>query len=480
MGASFNRLVSKGAIGGFTKPLVRPELVKLLKWSREDLCAAFERFSIQPSLSVRVDLFADALRLDSRSDEEVAFGILKTNRDKVDMLSVFAAMVFASDQSAISRISLLFSIFDLDSSGSVNGAEFFIGVRAVFHGLSLFFESISMLSKRDLEDISSDIFNRIDADKSGFITMGELVNYSYRSGDFNFILEPFPSKDQRIFEDLEEFPRESADAAVEKVNKLESALGLSPNGSSDHGAGKRRKGAGEHSGKIQQRAAKPPKEFSKAHTWFVYKVFVHLAGGGLEKVIRIEDLKRMIGDGDFISKIHTKVLSRVNQEFGSAVVQDLNKLVMHIEVFFHERHAVQKLDQLRQGSITLRAFFCVILSSLSEAEIESCLAWCQKFRAQDVLKEVMGNGQTQSLPTDDLRAIFKAMDTDGNGMLAADELVTAGGLDIADAENLLRRLDQDQDGQISDTEIKGILRSIDASLRLDFKNSFKGLSGSIG
>merc|ERR1719183_2716440 len=68
-------------------------------------------------------------------------------------------------------------------------------------------------------------------------------------------------------------------------------------------------------------------------------------------------------------------------------MHDLNKLIAHLQRYFHDRNAVAKLDALGEGSITLRAFFCVVLHSLSEGEIETCLRWCQAFRAHDVLKE---------------------------------------------------------------------------------------------
>merc|ERR1711977_93891 len=121
--------------------------------------------------------------------------------------------------------------------------------------------------------------------------------------------------------------------------------------------------------------------------------------------------------------------------------QELGRLVAHLKRYFHDRNVVAKLDGFGEGSITLRAFFCVIFHSLSEGDIETCLRWCQAFRAHDVLKEYMLIGNTSNLSVEDVRTIFQAIDTDSNGTISLDEL-------------------------------QGILRSIDTSLRCEFQDAF--------
>jgi len=499
MGAVFNRLWSKGFLGGFGTPQVHPELEKLLGWSREELQYAFQRFCTKPSLAVTVDSFADIVRLESSSEERAAFQRLKPNRERVDMLSVFGAMVATSNQRFISRVSFLFSIFDLDSSGTINRAEFVIGVRALLKGISCFFESAVLPSKRELEDMTVEVFERIDADRSGFITIGELLNYSYRSGELKKFLDPFPAEDDRLFEQLIVFVRDNdefAQASEEALRKWEHKLDLSPGGSFVDSSSRRTRrnssfqmGGTRRSQFSVRREGPPkaPKQFTKAHTWFVYRVFALMAGGGMQTTINSDDLQKMLEDHRAVDDILTKVSSAAGEVIGprerttngtrrvsiAGDTQDLNKLIAHLRRYFNDRHAVAKLDTLGQGNITMRAFFCVVLHSLSEGEIETCLRWCQAFRAHDVLKEFMSTGNTQRLNFEDVRLIFQAMDTDGNGALSLEELMVGGELDEATARQLMKRLDEDESGTVTVDELQGILRSIDTQLRSDFKDCFE-------
>jgi Ca2+-binding EF-hand superfamily protein len=502
MGSSFARLWSKGFLGGFGTPHAHPELEKLMNWSREDVLEAVQRFCVQPSLAVTLSAFGEVLRMQTVEEERLAFNRLKSKNDRVDMLSVFAAMVATSNQRFISRMSCLFSLFDLDSSGTINRAEFFIGVRALFHGLSLFFESALVPSRREMEDLTGDVFDRIDADNSKFITIGELLNFAYRSGELKATLEPFPATDERIFEQLVVFSRSSDEfrsAASLHVSNILDKLHLSPSGSLIEGfCGTRHSKYGPHALRKDKKPqfagragpSKPPREFSKAHCWFVYRFFVQLAGGGMQNTLPTQTLQSTLGDENAVDECISQVYllaaeviipmdSKEEDHPGfnkrwsiKGDTQELGRLAAHLKRYFHDRNVVAKLDAFGEGSVTLRAFFCVIFHSLSEGDIETCLRWCQAFRAHDVLKEYMAIGNTSNLSVEDVRTIFQAIDTDCNGMITLAELIEGGELEEDQARALMQRLDEDSNGTISLDELQGILRSIDTSLRCEFQDAF--------
>merc|ERR1719265_176835 len=152
--------------------------------------------------------------LNFREDPQAAqdaFDLLKPRKGRVDMLSVFAVMVAASDQRPISRVSLFFSIFDLDGSGAMNKDEFNIAVNSLMRGINNFFDGATLPTKRALEEATSAVFDKIDADNSGLITLGELLNYAYRSGELKTFLKPFQATDERDLEGLVQFNRDNED-----------------------------------------------------------------------------------------------------------------------------------------------------------------------------------------------------------------------------------------------------------------------------
>jgi Ca2+-binding EF-hand superfamily protein len=378
-------------------------------------------------------------------------------------------------------------MFDLDSNHTINRAEFTIGVRSLLHGLALFFDSAVLPCKRELEEVTWEVFDRLDEHKSGFVTLGELLNWCYRTGELKSVFSPFPATDDRFFEHLVNFPRDCEEfeySAVETVRWFQSKLHISPQADATF---RRRTSIGLNISHGRHKRT-PPKEFSKAHAWFIYRVFVTMAGGETHTVIPYEHLHRMLSDDQHEMYIHnvvasatrlaTEVIGPQTNKFGrrTSIVgdaKDLTRLTLHLEKYFQNRHAGEKLDALGEGSVTLRAFFCVILHSLPEGEIETCLRWCQAFRAHDVLREYVTAGQTQDLGVEDVKAIFHAMDSDGNGSLSVQELMDGGDLEEDQAQQLLKRLDEDHNGFVSVEELQGILRSMDRVLRHDFREAFE-------
>lgn len=495
MGASLAKVWSKGFLGGYGTPQAKPELIPLLGWSREDLTEAFQSYCMQSSISVNAGIFGKILRLEAGSpEEEAAFNVLRPKKDRVDMLSVFGAMTACSNQRLISRVSFFFSIFDLDGSGSVNRAEFFIATRALMHGIACFFDHAVMPTKRELEDMASDVFEDIDVDGSGCICLGELLNYAYRSGGLKTFLEPFPAQDKRLLEAPVSFARDSSedfkDTCIDRLSEIEAKLEVVPGSTrSAKPLGRKRCSIANGrqltqstSGKSAVTKSGRPKTFSRAHTWFMYQVFVRMAGGGLPTVIPCESVKKMLDNHEIVEGFIKEVAVAAGKIFspGQAAgakasdADDLAKLIAHLHKIFRDRSAIIKLDGLGEGCVTLRAFFCVILISLSAGEIETCLKWCHGFRAHDVLAEYLQKGNVNSLHNEDVNLILQALDQDGNGVLTADELQVCGGLSQEQAEHLLERLDKDGDGELSIDEVQGMLLTVDASLRSSFQEAFEG------
>jgi Ca2+-binding EF-hand superfamily protein len=292
------------------------------------------------------------------------------------------------------------------------------------------------------------------------------------------------------------FPRnvedEFAVAANDALFKISDQLDMSPSGNLTGEARGSKGAAHRHAARTKSVSrrdgpVKEPKQLPKAHTWFMYRVFVLMAGGGLRSnFIQTELLQKYLSDRNYIEEILGQVSHLASLVVGpreratgnghrisiAGDKADLDRLASHIRRYFHDRNATAKLDALGEGSITLRAFFCVILHKLTEGDVEACLAYCQTFRSHDVLREYMEGGTTHHLNIEDLRLIFQAMDADGNGMLSVEELMSGGGLSEETARHLLQRLDEDKSGTISMDELHGIVRSIDTTLRSDFKDAF--------
>merc|ERR1712232_1060432 len=130
-----------------------------------------------------------------------AFNILAPTKGRIDFLSVIGPMVLIADMHYISKAALLFSIYDFNSSGSVNRAEFFIGVRTLFKGLARFFKGMAPLSMAAFERIVCTEFDKIDQDCSELILFGEAITFVYENNAFRMMTWPFQVKESRIYEE---------------------------------------------------------------------------------------------------------------------------------------------------------------------------------------------------------------------------------------------------------------------------------------
>ena len=124
MGKIASKIWSKGLIGGFGIPQMCKAVEPLASWSRSDLIDAYQHYLDYcegPSMDRHeftdvFQCFTDIVTADA------AFKALKPKKGRVDANTIFAAAVATSNQSFISKVSLIFSIFDVNSDGILGKA----------------------------------------------------------------------------------------------------------------------------------------------------------------------------------------------------------------------------------------------------------------------------------------------------------------------------------------------------------------------
>jgi len=216
--------------------MLKSPLASLQGWSREHLLDLTFEFRQLPSMSVTLDKFCQLLHLNAGTQAEDAFHLCVPKNDCVNFLSVLAPMVVTSNQQYISKASFLFSIFDLNSDGMVNRAEFFIAMRMLVVGTANFYMGAQALDPQSLEKLTNEVFDRIDDDCSGSIDLGEALAFAYRSKALLRLFLPFPPVDTRIFEYLVVFNGQSTfmQTAVDRATDHETKTVLKK---TQHGAG---------------------------------------------------------------------------------------------------------------------------------------------------------------------------------------------------------------------------------------------------
>eukprot|EP00435_Cladocopium_sp_Y103_P028317 s552_g7.t1 len=209
MGKIASKIWSKGLLGGFGIPAMTKALEPLASWSRTDLIDAYQHFlDYCDSETVDRHEFTDVFQcFGDTLSADAAFQALKPKKGRTDGNTLFAAAVATSNQSFISKVSLIFSIFDLNGDGTLNKEEFTVALRSLLNGLRLFYTDAVMPGDAELEVAIDQCFARIDCDRSGFLTLGEFIVYSYRNRDLQEMIQTVPTEDNRIFEDSVPFQR---------------------------------------------------------------------------------------------------------------------------------------------------------------------------------------------------------------------------------------------------------------------------------
>lgn len=211
MGKIASKIWSKGLLGGFGIPAMTKALEPLASWSRTDLIDAYQHFLDYCDETVDRHEFTDVFRcFGDTLSADAAFQALRPKKGRSDGNTLFAAAVATSNQSFISKVSLIFSIFDMNGDGTLNKEEFTVALRSLLSGLRLFYTDAVMPGDAELEVAIDQCFARIDCDRSGFLTLGEFIVYSYRNRDLQEMMQTVPTEDNRIFEDSVPFQRRVA------------------------------------------------------------------------------------------------------------------------------------------------------------------------------------------------------------------------------------------------------------------------------
>jgi len=236
MGKIASKIWSKGLLCGYGVPEMHEELRPLASWSREELLKAYQRFLDTGEPDMDCHSFLEAFQcFRDTAQSKAAFKMLHPKKSKVDGNTVFAAAVLTSNQSYISRMSLIFSIFDLDNDGQLSKPEFCIAIRSVLEGLHRWFVGVAMPTDVELEVAMDDLFKRMDSNRSGFLSIGEFLVHSYRNRDLQEMVNHLPWEDMRVFESLVKFQRvpiyTPGDGAVQHVHSSSTATGSRPGSS---------------------------------------------------------------------------------------------------------------------------------------------------------------------------------------------------------------------------------------------------------
>lgn len=399
----------------------------------------------------------------------------------VDACTVFAAMAAVSDQCFISRMSLLFSIFDLDGNGTLNKAELYIGMRSLFIGLHAFYGNTELPTKAELEEAVNEVFAQIDYDKSGSLTIGEFLVFAYRCRPLQEMIAKLEFENQEVHENVVPFNRFGATGEeTSRVSPRPSLFIDEPGGLP--GASQQRQSSVRTStaaGRRQSRngAMKPssmrstvPSDMTKAKAWLLWKFFEKLAIG--EDTIEADDLRNVLKD-DKAAKAQLVGITEQAKLTGEPVaagegakedaehvrirgigvldfareVEELSKIMLRA---LQAGESQNRLALLGSCPVSLRSFLCVTLP-LSPPHVEACIGWCISFKAAEVLKAVFSD----KVPREkDLELLFKVLDADQNNSLALDELVEMGHIPKEQAEEFFKGMDRNGSGDIDMAELK--------------------------
>lgn len=504
-------------------------LTHLQSWSREDLRHSFENFRSAGGHAVNCRQLGQILRISNFHLTKDIFDLLlgpeHTDRGLLDFWSVIGPMVVMSGQHYISRVSFLFSIFDMDGDGCLNESEIILAVRSVFFGLARFFPKASLPDVRRLEHLAQEMFQRFDADGSGLVSIGEIVNYAYRSEGLLRLCEPFPSREKQVHEEPVHFIASSASRGHKAHGRLGEPslslrrdLRLAPDPSPPQSQGSASSGArSRHYDKPWQRAANRD-GLTKAHAWVAWICFRLFADKENPRIIHATELMNLVSRG------RVKVFPMINaaveesRDLAENIASEhdelgADRLVVSVSQAMLAKDFAERLERLsgpgtsgeagEGGLVSMRSFLCLLWPKASDGAIECCVRWCQSFHAHQVLASLLRQKRASmrqsrfyrnsiedpmamqraasgrqpvavvdSLSREDLQVLFEALDFDGNGKLSARELCTRGGLSTRDAQKLLRIWDQDADGELTSKELSSVVQAVDPALKQQVKGMF--------
>jgi hypothetical protein len=286
----------------------------------------------------------------------------------------------------------------------------------------------------------------MDEDQSGFLLLGEVLTFTYRSEELQKFLAFWPSEQQEIFEDLIDFWQGGASHARAILSTADgprpstcvrSQLKTSPDPGRRNSLPKGtpllvKKTVGP-GGKSQTRGFKAPSTVKKSHAWVMWKVFDDLAGE--TRVIHCQALSTLLGNQQRLMKFlndearTAHKYDKTNQNMDDDERPDV--LVLKLSKFLTSSEALKRLEKAvarGEKSLSLRGFFCVFWWFVAESELEACLGWCRCFYAQVALHDLCsaGSSKIDAIAEEDVLELFRAIDVDGSGSVTVDELCRGG------------------------------------------------------
>lgn len=505
MGRVSSKIWSKGMLGGFGKPSIQKALAPLVAWKRDDLEKTYRILVYRNCKAMCRKTFGEVMNIPSRELSEAAWQALGPKKGKVDSFSLFSAMVAVSNQSFISRVTFLFSIFDLDGNGEINRSEFFLALRSLFVGLCLFFENSVMPSELELEAVTKQVFDQIDYDHSGAIRIGELLAFAYRSPELQVLLDCSPEEttDNRVCEDgipfLEEAVGSSSLLLDEPIVGKETVRrnnGFGPKSCSQSPGRRNSDGSTvtprgflrKPNGKVVHRPWRPPEGLTKSQAWLLWRCYDmighHGQVQGSDLQVVLHDPQRVRGIiADAYDSAH-KVNSSGVGTLSSAIITG-NKDAAHeassLSIMLH-RHLVEKdskfcLKQLASSaSVSLRGFLCVMLPYFSPADIEFCINWCRSFAALDLVHTILADDSDREQHNlQEFGILLQVLDLGqtGDGQELSEDVLTRNGvLTSEQAKRFMSFFDKEANGQMNIQHARQSLLHMDTGLQIEFKSAF--------
>jgi Ca2+-binding EF-hand superfamily protein len=490
MGAAIGNVWCKG------HPELHECLECLRNWSREDVKEACIQFR-SDKLAVNLSSFMRILRITNRPDGDAAYNALKNSKDRVEWFSAIAVMVLMSDQKYISKVTFLFSLCDFNSSREVNCAELCIGMRYLMMGISRFFKNATIPPRGEVEQSTVAVFSKIDADNTSFISIEEMVSFAYMSKDLRVLLSAFPANDQRIFEELISFYGTNSSQARQCSNMVEAQeqkmireLRLTPDAKDVKQQSQR-----TVKRKCRDRPWETNQVITKPYAWLIYHFFIELKDRTY--TIPSQTLSDYARDFERTRGLLTRLaekggpsLSANGSVSGHGSGQSLTLLAARIAQHLTDSAFLSRLELTGGDAVSVRALLCLCCNGVKEAEIDDGMRWCQTYRANDVLTELlkcktgpMSNPADSSVDApreiedidvdaSDIDALFEALDTDGGGRLSLAELCQSGEVRPDEARRFVNLFDRDRSGDLSKAELLHIVHEVHSEVRQTMKAIF--------
>lgn len=475
---------------------ISASLTHLKGWSRQDLVEAIYELRRSPRFTVSVMAFTKALSWPSRHQAENAFAQLRPKDGRLDMLQLIGPMAIMADEHFVTRASLLFSIFDFNSSGAVGRAEVIIALRSIMSGFARLSRHFVMPTPAEIEGIASHLFSEIDTEQVGIILLGEFLSYTYRSREFRTFCSPFPSAKVSVMEEQVYFSgrrwsdtsRGMAGASSQPTSptkgerlttrfletfKLRSRLTLAPetvDSTESEDVLRRIK----PQGRSRRRPWAVPLAITRSHAWLLHRVFHSLSIDG--RTVSTKDLLALLGDHGRLKEVVHSAVSSAPPDV--AQPPDALRVARHFYGHLAAESPVecaQSLLAAHVSHLSIRAFCHVVWPQLPEVEIERCMNWCRHAKSLAALQLMDRAAHEGShiifFDLEDLWEIVEIMD--GHDVKPSiEELCEQGVLDKGLLTKVSQRFEGDSRVLVSKPQYHAFFRQLHEAMILQHRACF--------